>query len=154
MRGAPLDSLLRELSPLNPRPKTDMPAGDTTITGVHHDSRRVTPGGVFVCLPGLTRDGHEFASRARESGAALVIGERESIPNVPYLQVDDGRKALALLAASWYGHPSHRVQAIGITGTNGKSSVTWMIVSICRAAGKSSSPSNRSSSHCGIDAPH
>jgi UDP-N-acetylmuramoyl-L-alanyl-D-glutamate--2,6-diaminopimelate ligase len=114
-----------------------MPAGDTTITGVHHDSRRVTPGGVFVCLPGLTRDGHEFASRARESGAALVIGERESIPNVPYLQVDDGRKALALLAASWYGHPSHRVQAIGITGTNGKSSVTWMIESICRAAGKS-----------------
>ncbi|MCA9728681.1 MAG: UDP-N-acetylmuramoyl-L-alanyl-D-glutamate--2,6-diaminopimelate ligase, partial [Candidatus Eisenbacteria bacterium] len=114
-----------------------MPAGDTTITGVHHDSRRVTPGGIFVCVSGLHRDGHEFASRAREAGAAVVVGEREAVPNVhPYLQVDDSRKALGLLAAAWHGHPSRQLTVVGVTGTNGKSSVTWMVESVCRAAGR------------------
>lgn len=115
-----------------------MPDGATPITGIQHDSRRVTPGSLFVCLPGLSRDGHEFALRAREAGAELVIGERPSVNgSMPYVQVDDSRKALALLACAFQEHPSHHLDVVAVTGTNGKSSVTWMIEAISRAAGRS-----------------
>lgn len=137
MKRARLESLLRELSPVNPRLKTELPAGDTPITGIHHDSRRVTSGSLFVCLPGLSRDGHEFALRAREAGAELVIGERPEVNgSVPYVQVDDSRKALALLASAFQEHPSRQLDVVAVTGTNGKSSVTWMIEGIARAAGR------------------
>lgn len=128
--------MLRALSSENPRPRSELPSGATAITGIHYDSRRVTRGGLFVCLPGLRRDGHRFAPRAVEAGAALVLGERPSLPGVaPYVQVDSSRRALALLACSWHGHPSRKLRVAGVTGTNGKSSVSWMIESICRHAG-------------------
>ena len=120
---------------MDPKPREALPPLE--ITGIEHDSRRVGRGSLFVCLPGLRRDGHDFALRAQQSGAAAVVGERDHIAGVsPYVRVTDSRKALGLLACRWHDHPSRTLRVVGITGTNGKSSVTWMVESICRAAGE------------------
>lgn len=134
MKSARLATLLRELTSVNPRPATATAAGE--ITAIDHDSRRVQRGSLFVCLPGLRRDGHEFGLRAFQAGAVAVVGERETVAGVtPYVRVDDARKALGLLASRWHDHPSRSLRLVGVTGTNGKSSVTWMIEAICEQAG-------------------
>ncbi|MEZ4651474.1 MAG: UDP-N-acetylmuramoyl-L-alanyl-D-glutamate--2,6-diaminopimelate ligase [Candidatus Eisenbacteria bacterium] len=121
---------------MNPRPVGVWPGDDVVVTGIHHDNRRVTAGGVFVCARGQKVDGHDLADRAVSAGAVLVVGERPSIEGVPnYLRVDDSRKALAILASTWYGHPSRDMRVVGVTGTNGKSSVTWMVQSVAASAG-------------------
>ncbi|MCA9756696.1 MAG: UDP-N-acetylmuramoyl-L-alanyl-D-glutamate--2,6-diaminopimelate ligase [Candidatus Eisenbacteria bacterium] len=121
---------------MNPRPVGVWPGDDVVVTGIHHDNRRVTAGGVFVCVRGQKVDGHDMADRAVSAGAALVVGERPTIEGVShYLRVDDSRKALAILASTWYGHPSRDMRVVGVTGTNGKSSVTWMVQSMVASAG-------------------
>jgi len=130
----PLETLLAEIWPV--RPRVDSPLPELVVSGVSHDSRRVRPGDVFVCLPGQAHDGHAYALAAVESGAVLVVGEKESIPGVEsYVRVGDARRALALLARALHGHPSAALRLAGVTGTNGKSSVTWLIASAMRAAG-------------------
>ena len=112
------------------------PGDDALVTGIHHDNRRVSTGGIFVCIRGQKIDGHDLADRAVRAGAALVVGERDSLEGVPsYLRVDDSRRALALLSCAWFDHPSRDLRVVGVTGTNGKSSVTWMVQSIVQAAG-------------------
>lgn len=124
---------------MHPRPAGAWPGDGALVSGIHHDDRGVTPGGVFVCVRGRHTDGHRLAARALERGALLVIGEEDFLPGVSaYLRVDDSRAALALLASAWHGHPSRDLTVVGVTGTNGKSSVTWMVQSIGAAAGQAS----------------
>jgi UDP-N-acetylmuramoyl-L-alanyl-D-glutamate--2,6-diaminopimelate ligase len=131
--------LLREICRLNPRDEPAPVSADLVVTGVAYDHRRVAPGAIFVCLRGQTRDGHEFATAAAEAGACLVVGERERlavpIDPVPYVRVDDTRRALALLGGAFHRHPSRDLALTGVTGTNGKTSFTHMLHAIHREAG-------------------
>ena len=108
-----------------------------TCTGVTHDSRRVTRGSVFVALRGLNVDGTEYAPPAIASGAAAVVADQPPptpVP-VPWIVVQDARLALALLAATFFGHPSREMRVIGITGTNGKTTTSYLVSAIFEAAG-------------------
>ena len=110
---------------------------EQTCTGVTHDSRRVTPGAVFVALRGLHVDGAEFAPQAIAAGAAAIVSERGAVgaSDVPWIVVTDARLALAHLAAEFYGHPSREMQVVGITGTNGKTTTGYLVSAILEAAG-------------------
>ena len=106
------------------------------ITGIAYDSRAVRPGNLFVALKGVRADGSQFVRQAVERGAAAIVAEH-SITDVavPVLQVADGRLALAELAADFYGHPSERMRVVGITGTNGKTTTSYVLASIFESAG-------------------
>ena len=110
---------------------------DREITGIAYDSRRVTPGMMFVAVPGRHTDGHEFISNAVERGAAAIVCERNgfSHPRATRIQVADVREALARAAATFYGNPSAGLKIIGITGTNGKTTVSFMVKSMLEGAG-------------------
>ena len=106
------------------------------VTGVTQDSRAVRPGMLFVAVPGLRVDGHDYVPAAIEAGAAGVIVERP-IPGVaaPQVVVDASRPALGTAAAWWYGDPSRELTVIGITGTDGKTTTSYLAVSALEAAG-------------------
>jgi UDP-N-acetylmuramoyl-L-alanyl-D-glutamate--2,6-diaminopimelate ligase len=106
------------------------------IDDVHHDSRSAGPGSLFVAIPGATSDGHDFAQGALTVGAAALVVERPLDVDAPQLVVDSARHALPILAAEVHGHPSRALTVVGVTGTNGKTTVTHMIESIARAAGR------------------
>lgn len=110
--------------------------GEADITApVVESDAEVQPGGVFVARQGLTVDGHDFIPKAIERGAAAIVGERDisDLP-VPYVQVQDGQEAIGYLAAAWHEFPSRQMVVIGVTGTNGKTTVTTLIHSILRVA--------------------
>lgn len=113
------------------------PMLDEACTGVSYDSRQVQPGSVFVALRGLKADGAVFAAQAIARGAAAVVAEGPPVGpvGVPWMVVGDARRMLALLAAEFYGHPSRRMQVVGITGTNGKTTTGWLVGAIFEAAG-------------------
>lgn len=110
---------------------------DREITGIAYDSRRVGPGMLFVAVPGRKTDGHEFINSAIDRGATAVICERNGF--VPHratkIIVADGREALALVSAAFYQHPSANLKVIGVTGTNGKTTVAFMVKHILELAG-------------------
>ncbi len=107
------------------------------VTGISFDSRTVKPGNLFVCISGFETDGHQYASVAIQKGAAAIITERDmSELGVTCVVVEDTRKALAILAANFYGHPEKKFCLIGITGTNGKTTVTYLVKSVLEAMGK------------------
>src|SRR4029453_99829 len=95
------------------------------------------PGAVFVALPGQKADGAAFAPQAVASGAAAIVSERPRPDNVaaPWVVVDNARLALAHLAAEFFGHPSRQMTVVGITGTNGKTTTTYLLQAIFEAAG-------------------
>ncbi|MCX4313135.1 MAG: UDP-N-acetylmuramoyl-L-alanyl-D-glutamate--2,6-diaminopimelate ligase [Clostridia bacterium] len=105
------------------------------ITGLATDSGKVRAGDLFFCLVGTEHDGHMYAADALASGAAAVVTEREIAVDGEQIQVDDTRKALACAASAFYGNPSKRLKMIGVTGTNGKTTTTYIIRSIIEAAG-------------------
>jgi len=110
---------------------------DREVVGVAHDSRRVKPGWVFVAIRGEQRDGADFAEDALVRGAVAVVSDRPlrlSRP-VPQFIVTDCRRALAALANHFYGRPSRRLKIVGVTGTNGKTTTTFMLRSIIETAG-------------------
>src|SRR5437764_6495369 len=105
------------LSELIPRGKSD---GDVEITDLSYDNRTVRPGTLFFCVPGFTRDGHDFAGDAVARGAVALVVERRLGLEVPQVLVRSVRAAMAPAAASFYGDPTAELQTVGITGTNGK----------------------------------
>ena len=109
---------------------------DVDIQGIQYDSRRVKQGEVFVCIRGFKVDGHEFAAGAVRNGAsAVVVENRLELPDsVTQIVVENGREALAKISAQFYGHPSNDFNLIGVTGTNGKTSTTFLIKKILEKA--------------------
>ena len=107
------------------------------VTAVTYDSRRVSPGTVFVALRGLKADGAQFAPQAAARGALAIVAETEprSAIQVPWIVVPDARLALAILADRLQGHPSGALKVVGITGTNGKTTTAYLLRSIFEAAG-------------------
>jgi UDP-N-acetylmuramoyl-L-alanyl-D-glutamate--2,6-diaminopimelate ligase len=110
---------------------------ETDITTLVYDSRKVEAGSVFVCISGTVRDAHEFIPEVVEKGAAAVIVEKEVelLPGVTYIKVEDSRKALAYMSAAYFGYPAEELKTIGITGTKGKTTTTYMVKSILEESG-------------------
>lgn len=118
------------------RPVATADIAGAKVTGVTHDSRAVRPGMVFVAVPGLRVDGHDFVPAAIDAGAAAVIVEQPVAGvDAPQLVVDAARPSLASAAAWWYGDPSHELTVIGITGTDGKTTTSYLAVAALEAAG-------------------
>lgn len=111
---------------------------DAIVTGVTHDSRAVKNGYVFVAVPGLSKDGWMFETEAVQRGAVAVVSEHKSEPRgkVCYVQVEDAQEALSQAAAEFHGRPANKLNMIGVTGTNGKTTVVYMAGDILRAAGR------------------
>ena len=97
------------------------------ISGVSYDSRKTEPGHLFVAITGYATDGHKFIPAAMGRGAAVVLCEREPEGDVPFVRVSDSRAALAVLGANWYGHPAEKLTVVGVTGTNGNTSTTFLL---------------------------
>jgi UDP-N-acetylmuramoyl-L-alanyl-D-glutamate--2,6-diaminopimelate ligase len=112
-------------------------ARTVAVSAVVYDSRRATAGSVFVALRGLKADGREFVPQAISRGASLVVAEvaRGDGDTTPWVVVSDARLALALLADAFYDHPSRRMQVVGVTGTNGKTTTAYLLASMLDAAG-------------------
>lgn len=108
---------------------------DTDVTDIGYNSRKVVPGSVFCCIVGLNFDGHNFAEQAVANGAAALLVERELPIDVPQLVTDDARKGMALISAAFFGHPEQKMRLVGVTGTNGKTTTTYMVKSIAEQAG-------------------
>ena len=109
-----------------------------SVSGLTHDSRKVRPGWLFVAIPGETSDGHDYIEQAIASGAAAVLAEHPvgpGIAGVPRIQVDDTRRVLGRVASLIYGRPASRMVVVGITGTNGKTTLTFLLESVLLAAG-------------------
>ncbi|MCJ8011368.1 UDP-N-acetylmuramoyl-L-alanyl-D-glutamate--2,6-diaminopimelate ligase [Paenibacillus sp. KQZ6P-2] len=102
-------------------------SGDITITGLQTDSRKVAPGDLFICLPGHTVDGHDYAAQAAEKGAAALVVERRLDIDLPQVIVKDSRYAMAVMSDAFFGSPSSHMKMIGVTGTNGKTTTTYLI---------------------------
>lgn len=111
-------------------------AREIDITSIAYDSRKVTPGGLFVCIKGYETDGHKYAQAAVDNGAALIVAEDKIDVDVPVLYVENARRAIAELACTFYNNPSQKLSLVGITGTNGKTTITYLVKSILETAGK------------------
>lgn len=105
------------------------------VTGIAYASNKVVPGDVFFCVVGLKSDGHSYAADAVERGAAALVVQRELDLDVPQFKVEDSRSALALAAARFYGMPSRKLSLMGVTGTNGKTTTTYLVEWVARARG-------------------
>ncbi len=113
-------------------------AGDPLIGGVRCDSREVAPGDLFVALVGAKSDGHDYLEQAARRGAAALLVERrvKPVPALPCARVDDTRACLAEVALRFFGRPASELTLVGITGTNGKTSTSYLVESALRAAGR------------------
>ncbi|GFR37466.1 UDP-N-acetylmuramoyl-L-alanyl-D-glutamate--2,6-diaminopimelate ligase [Insulibacter thermoxylanivorax] len=109
--------------------------GNTPISGVAIDSRKVQEGDLFICLRGHQYDGHDYAEEAAMRGAKALVVERDVEIPLPKLRVNDTRYAMAVIANAWYRYPSHQMKVIGVTGTNGKTTITYLIDQILRDQG-------------------
>jgi UDP-N-acetylmuramoyl-L-alanyl-D-glutamate--2,6-diaminopimelate ligase len=110
------------------------------VRDLAYDSRRVAPGTLFFCFPGERTDGHDFAPAAVEAGAAALVVERPLELDVPQVQVEDARAAMAPLAAIFNGDPTAELTVVGITGTNGKTTTAFLVRHLLESAGR----------HCGL----
>lgn len=108
------------------------------VSGVAYRSDAVVPGDVFFCIPGFVHDGHDFAKDAAIRGAVAIIAERpvDGLDSVPVFLVENTRVALAQVSSEFFGTPSEQLDVIGITGTNGKTTTTYILDSVMRAAGR------------------
>ncbi|KPJ61979.1 hypothetical protein AMK68_05475 [candidate division KD3-62 bacterium DG_56] len=115
---------------------------DVEIHGIAYDSRKVAPGDLFACLPGTRTDGHRYIGEAVQRGAAALVVRPDGQAEVPststasVVVVDDARQALAQIAAAYHDYPARRIALSGVTGTNGKTTITYLIDAVWRAAGR------------------
>ena len=101
------------------------------ITRISYDSRTTAPGDVFVAMTGFATDGHAYIGKAVAAGAAAVVCERPpEDSSVPYVLVENSRRALAVMAANYYGHPADSMTMVAVTGTNGKTTTTYLLKAI------------------------
>ena len=112
-------------------------SADVVVVGITHDSRQVQPGWLFVCVRGASVDGHEFVDAAISAGASAVLVERHIDVAVPQIIVSSTRLSMAAAAAEIYGNPSLKLKVIGVTGTNGKTSVVHLLADVLGHAGAS-----------------
>ncbi|MBP3232057.1 MAG: UDP-N-acetylmuramoyl-L-alanyl-D-glutamate--2,6-diaminopimelate ligase, partial [Anaerovibrio sp.] len=111
---------------------------DTEINDIEHDSRKATPGTLFACILGAHVDGHEFIPQAREKGAVAIITDNENAPmpaGMDVLLVPQLSEALKVIVPYFYDYPAQKMRVIGITGTNGKTSISYMIRAMLRKMG-------------------
>ena len=108
----------------------------TLVTDVALDTRKVVPGALFCCVPGARVDGHDLAGKALDAGAAALCVQRPLDLEAPQLLVGRVRDVLAPLAVTFFDHPSRRLELVGVTGTNGKTTTTFLLEAIFRAAGR------------------
>jgi UDP-N-acetylmuramoyl-L-alanyl-D-glutamate--2,6-diaminopimelate ligase len=127
-----LCDLITELTPLRVDGETDL-----DVSGIAYDSRRVFPGMMFVAMPGQRGDGHDHVYSAIDRGACAVVCERNGLAlrRAACIRVRDSRAALARASARFYGHPSQALGVVGITGTNGKTTVAFLVHHLLRHAG-------------------
>lgn len=104
------------------------------VTGVTQDSRKVKPGDLFVAVPGTKEDGAQFVGEAVSRGAVAVVSEKAVASQVPFFKVSNARKALALIAANFHGRPADKLTLLGVTGTNGKTTTTYLLEAMATAA--------------------
>src|SRR4051794_2702670 len=109
---------------------------DVVVTSLTFDNRLVGPGTLFFCVPGFTRDGHDFAPDAIARGASALVVQRPLDLGVPEVRVDDVRAAMAPAAARLHGDPTRALRAVGITGTNGKTTTAYLVRGLLEAAGR------------------
>lgn len=115
------------------RVRGELPA---SVAGIASDSRQVAPGDCFVAVPGFREDARRFVADAVARGAAVVVTEGDGVEaSVPQILVPSARRALGRLAAVRYGHPSRRLTVVGITGTNGKTTTSYLVEALLRARG-------------------
>ena len=104
---------------------------DIEITNIQYDSRKVTEGTLFICIKGFNSDGHKYIQSAIEKGAkAFLVQENVNIDGYTFIKVEDTRKAMATVADNFYNHPSKKFGVVGVTGTNGKTSITTFLSEI------------------------
>src|SRR4029434_6395968 len=110
---------------------------DQEVTGLTYDSRQVRAGEIFFAIPGEKLDGHEFIPPALERGAAGVVVAHKAIwpQGTTWIRTKDVRRTMGLWGAHFYGRPSRRMKLVGVTGTNGKTTVAYLVESILSAAG-------------------
>ncbi|THB78365.1 MAG: UDP-N-acetylmuramoyl-L-alanyl-D-glutamate--2,6-diaminopimelate ligase [Desulfobacteraceae bacterium] len=111
------------------------PETDPDILSVCSRAQDITPGGLFFAIPGFSADGHDFIHQAVENGCAAAVVQKEIPGAGPQLTVPNARRAMACMSAAFYGHPSRDMVMIGVTGTNGKTTVTYLLESILKHAG-------------------
>jgi UDP-N-acetylmuramoyl-L-alanyl-D-glutamate--2,6-diaminopimelate ligase len=136
-RSMSLEELLRGLADgAQPAPHALAgDAGQAEISSLAYDSRTVSAGALFFCVPGFEHDGHEFAAAARDRGAAALVCERDLALGIPEVQVPSVRAAMGPLAARFYGDPSAELTVVGVTGTNGKTTTAYLVRALLEHAG-------------------
>ena len=117
-----LDKLLEKVEIVSVKADVDI-----NIPGICYDTRVIRTGELFIAIRGYIKDGHEFIEEAVNKGAACVLCEETPVISVPHIIVKDARKALAAVSAVWFGYPAKKLKLIGVTGTNGKTSVTNLV---------------------------
>ena len=124
-----LNELLKNMEILSATADLEM-----EITDVSYDSRTTKPGDLFVAMTGFAADGHAFIGKAAAAGAAAVLCEKIPEEDIPYVQVADSRRGLAVVGANFFGHPADSMTMVAVTGTNGKTTTTYLLKSILEQA--------------------
>src|SRR5262249_37823514 len=126
-----LERLAAALEPVLVRGSTDIEVRDLA-----YDARAVAPGSLFFCVPGAHADGHDFAGDAVSAGAVALVVERELDVAVPQIVVSDARAAMAPAADAFFGEPTRELEVVGVTGTSGKTTTSFLLFAILAAAGR------------------
>lgn len=122
-----LHTLLSRLQPL-----VSIPNENPEITGVEMDSRNVKPGYLFICIEGYTVDGHQYVAQAVENGAIAILAQKPIETSVPVAFVKDTNRSMAVIGNTFYQNPTHNLNLVGITGTNGKTTTSYIIEEIVK----------------------